>query len=695
MVGRPGKYQPRFTNGEIDPLLSGNTDEAAYLKGASLMQNVRPLPQGGFSNVWGTKVLGSVPLADAGGLSSVRIVSFTHSRDAAYDLVLSDQTIDVYGESGYLARFSIPHVSDQIPMVKSLQQLDTMVLLHNDVQPRRILRNSDASWTLDLAPFINIPNYDYGAAYTNGVAAVWAISFFNTSIGNHYLINVNGVDSAVATYANVPATENLNIFALLLAMPGIASGFTVTNGPGTTPGGTTIPASYFGIEFTGAGNEGDGWAVSGRVVDNGNAAVTSSHLRVGVLGGEPIMSPSRGWPGSGAIFGQRFVIGGFKSLPNAFLASQVGNYWNLDTRLTLASAPMLVPIDTDGAEQILDIHRGRTLEFFTSGGEYWLNDTALDRTKTPPVVLSTTNGVAPTVPVEVNEAATIYVDRSGGAFWEYQFDYTVQNYYSNNMSVRSSKLAEGLIDMTMRRLSTGTETNELWAVREDGLGVVISLLRREEITAFWRRVTDGKWRAVNANDRREVTLVSQRIVNGVEKQFVERMVEGVLLDQAIDFNLGAPGKIVTGLEDLEGATVWAMADGFAQGPFVVAGGRITLGFAATSGYVGRWTPPRVLTMPQPRDIAPRTVMRRPCRVHTVRLRVVDTTSIAIGANGSIPVDVPIPRFDQSPADTPIAPFTGELVCEGIQGFSNDGIVEITQLRPGLMTVVGVTTEVDL
>ena len=154
--------------------------------------------------------------------------------------------------------------------------------------------------------------------------------------------------------------------------------------------------------------------------------------------------------------------------------------------------------------------------------------------------------------------------------------------------------------------------------------------------------------------------------------------------------------MVTGLPDLEGATVWAQADGYWQGPFVVTGGQIVLNFAATNVTVGRWTAPDARTLPQPRDVAPKTVVRRPARVHTVRLTVVDTTSIAIGANGQPPIDVALKRFGGA-VDQPMSqtPYSGQLAIEGLLGYSDDAIVQITQLKPGALTVTGVTVEVDL
>lgn len=857
MVGRPGKYQPRFTSGELDPLLWANTDEKAYTTGASQFLNVRPIAQGGFANRWGLasrdrlrNVLAAVPtgaatlVPAAGGstaglltpgsptlfttnpittsnaviltvvfpspvtisavdlngfgasasgaalptlsqpsaptgvagvlqvlawagvnfaplgspvaitdtlrsrrftpggpgatvtttmvrlvvasltpsaalfslqgiafwaetatLSAARVRSFTHSAAVTYDFVLTDQNIEVYSETGRVASIISPYQSADVAAVKTVQQIDTMLGFLQSRPPMRFFRQgSDIEWNTDVAPFRNTPNYDFGAEYTNGVAAQWEIQFFNfdtalsTSIpipsgGASYTISVNGVSSPATqqpagNYTGTAAT----LQALISAIPGVSPGVTVTQNP-------SIPQRFL-ITFAGAGNEGDGWAVSGQAIDKSDAAITAAHYTVGVLGGEPIMSASRGYPGCGCFYGGRLVIGGFQGVPNAWLASESGDYYNIDTRLTASSAPFLVPMDTDGAATIIDLHKGRTLYMFTDAGEYWLSGATLDRTTTPTIVLATTHGIAPTVPPVESEGASIFTAASGGTMFSFVFDYSQQNYQAENISVMSSSLVTGVIDNAIRRLTASTDVNELYAVRGDGQGFMINLLRQQDITSFARIQTDGSLLAVNVNGAFEVSFATERQVNGAPARFLERMVEGQLLDAAETHALASDGVSVGGLGNFVGATVWAIADDFVQGPFAVgSSASLTLGFPATPGglvTVGRWTPPVVATLPQPRDVAPRTVVRRPARVHTIRLQVVNTTSVAVSANGGPVYDIPINTL-ASPTDVaPLnAPYTGELVAEGLPGFSMDAIVTITQARPGLLTVTGVTVEVDL
>lgn len=847
MVGRPGKYQPRFTAGQLDPLMQANTDVKAYLTGASLMQNARALPQGGFSQRWGLRqrarvrnqltavsAAGATLTALAGtaanaidgnpatkliipglsgpailltvdfgapitlqavdiiqfGLSAdggpaptwaspnpplspvrsgalsidqsvdgvtwyeiygttfledtlrtrrhswdpgltfqaryirlnaqsianasttfylgdvlfwtesaapspVRVRSFDYNETLTYDTVLTAGNIDVYLNGARCAAIPTPYIGSQIATLKQVQQLDAMILFHQDVQPQRIMhQGTPTEWNIDPAPFVNIPNYDFGLNYTNGAPAQWVLEFIGFDAGTiptggaSYVVDVNGQDSPSIQQSPTDFTGTANALqTAILALPGVSPGVTVVQ--------DAVDLQKFTVTFAGAGNEGDAWAVSGRVVDKADAAITAAHTVQGILGGEPVISTTRGWPKCGAFYGARLLLGGLLSVPNSILTSEVGNFYELNTELVAATAPMLIPLDTAGSETIRDIHLGRTLFFFTDQAQYWLYANALDRTVPPVIVMAGRNGIGDGLSPVENESSTVYPHSSASALFELDFDFSRQNYSSSNMSVMSADLVQDIIDMALRKLTGSTDNTDLYAVCANGSAVSLSLLREEGITSFAPVVTDGQFLAVNVNNARQVLFATVRTVAGQSVQFFEAIEDGLLVDQAVSVTLGAPGTVVTGLSDLEGATVWAIADSYVQGPFVVTGGAITLGFAATQVTVGRWTALDVRTLPQPQDVAPETVVRRPMRVHTVRLKVLASSSVAIGANGEPAEDVGLMRFGGLTDVAPmLAPFTGEVIAEGLVGFSDDGTVQITQLKPGLLTVIAVTVEVD-
>lgn len=132
------------------------------------------------------------------------------------------------------------------------------------------------------------------------------------------------------------------------------------------------------------------------------------------------------------------------------------------------------------------------------------------------------------------------------------------------------------------------------------------------------------------------------------------------------------------------------------GPFVVSGGVVNLPLPVMTGYVGTWKPPVVTTLPPPRDIAPNIVLKRKSRLHSAQISVLDTTSLAVAANGGRPVDVNLMKYG-APADVPELQrgVSGTIKVRGLRGYRDEPSLTITQLRPGRLTVRAVTSEIDL
>ncbi|MDZ7824063.1 MAG: hypothetical protein U5K75_08525 [Ahrensia sp.] len=153
---------------------------------------------------------------------------------------------------------------------------------------------------------------------------------------------------------------------LFLELPNVSLGLTVVSSSGNASG-TKVTGN-----FSGNVNKGDGWAVSGRVINKTDAAILSFERTPGVAPGEPVFSADRGYAHCGTFYAQRLLIGGYKGVPNAWSFSVVGDYYNFDERFTEANGPALVPMDVPGGERIERLVAGRNLQIFTSGAEYWL-----------------------------------------------------------------------------------------------------------------------------------------------------------------------------------------------------------------------------------------------------------------------------------------------------------------------------------
>lgn len=677
MSARPGRMQSAFTAGELDPLLHERTTLKYFSTGLKRAENVFVMAQGGFRLRDGTRYVGDL------SIGSERIIPFDASTGSAFDLVMSGDNCGVWGLTSNLANFSVAGAGAVLPELTFAQQSDTLLLFHQDLRSKRV-RLTNTGWSVGNLPYADIPNYDYGGVYTNGVPAKWQLEFVGLdATTTTFILTVNGQETQSIAYHATMATLAGTISTAINNLPNISPGVVVAAGSGAT----------LTIEFSGAGNEGDGWAVSGRVINKADAAILSVKKIAGVSPGEPLISTDKGWPQCGCFYGQRLIVGGFKSLPNAWMASKTGDFYNYDDRFTEANGPFLVPMDIAGGEQIERIVPSLNLLLFTTQAEYWIAERALSKTQAPNHVQSSRHGSKRGIPVVENEGAAIWCHANGATVGENRFTDVEGNFVATDISLLASHLLKDVKDMAVRRATESMDGNIHAIVLGDGQARLVTMLREQEVTAYARMVTDGLAKAVSRNGRNQLSWIMER--GGARK--LERMENGLLLDEAQDFVLGPPSKIVSGLSRFNGREVWVIADRDVFGPFMVSGGTVTLPVAVSLATVGTWKPPIVETLPPPRDIGPNTVLKRRARIHSVHISLIDTTSVAISTNGKPLRNYDLARYGTALADVPELdqPYTGTIKITGLTGYSTDPYVTIGQVRPGRLNVRSITVETAL
>jgi len=694
MVAKPGTYQASFNAGELAPELWGNTGLKQFYSGLSAARNIAPVPQGGFDLLPRSRHLGVI-----GNAANARLFRFTVSRAFAYVVILTAGQLAIWRNGVQLATVGAPYAEADVPFVKVVQRAETMMLFHQAYEPKRLIRRgSDTSWTLDAAPFVHVPDVDYGGAYAK-TDEVWRIYFYWPQSGGFggasapnfgFVVSVDGIETATVTvpYAGSVFDWTATALALQDALVALSN---VETGVSVSVVAKTTCTSQLQVVFSGALNSGQSFTVSGRVVTTGDAALQTSRTTIGKPGGESLFSPSRGYAACAAFYQDRLVQGGFASKGSAWLASRTSEYFDQNVELTSASGAMLINIDADGSEEIEHIVQARHLCFFTSDAEYFVADRALQKTQPPNVVRSSTYGASKRVPPVFEESSLLFVSREESVVYAATYNEVASAYEASPQSLLSSHLIFGIRDAALQVSTSATDSQRYFLPRDDGVMVVALLIRNQDVYPFVRWETDGKVRAIVVDGANVPHMLVQRQIGGVAKLCFERLEDGLLLDGAVTQYFGTPTTAIGGLWMHDGATCWAIVDGYVEGPFTVAGGSITLANAGSVVTVGRWTAPYAATLPLPRDVGQRTVLKRPCRVHTVQLDVIGTTSLAVGANGQPARDVPLARVSD-PMDAPTPPYTGEKIITGIAGFSQDGIAVITQLRPGALQVRNVTLQ---
>jgi len=676
MVARPGRMQSAFTAGELGPYLYDRTQLKYFSTGLQHAENIVVIPQGGFRLRDGLRLVG-----DLAG-DAEKLFPFHASNGATFDLVFGGDTCEVWSATAAITTLTITGLSDVVAEVTYAQRADTMFLFHENLRSKRVIV-SDAGWAVDNLPYQGLPNYDYGGTYTNGVPAMWRLEFVGLTSGTTiFVLTVSGQETQSIVFNSTMATLIADIDDALDDLPNLFPGYSVTS-----PGGNIVE-----IEFSGAGNEGDGWAVSGRVINQADAAIVAAKRIAGVMPGEAVISDTRGWPQCGVFWQQRLLVGGFKSLPNAWMMSLQGNYFNFDIRFTEANGPALIPMDKAGGEKIERMVDNLNLLIFTTEAEYWIAERSLSKTEAPNHVQASRNGIKRGVPVIENEGAALWCHANGSTMGELRYTDVEGNFVAIDTSLLASHLLEDVVDQASRRSAASMDGNIQAIVRADGAARLVTLLREQEVTAYTRLTADASFKAVSRNARNELVFIADH--GGARS--LQRLEPGLLLDEAIDIAFGSPQKSVSGLSRFNGRTVWAIGDGNVFGPFVVAGGEITLPVAVSLVTVGTWRPPLVSTLPPPRDVGPNVVLKRKARIHTVHVSVVDTTSLAIGTNGGPVREVDLHRYGVL-ADVPELSqgVTGEIKISGLRGYSDAPFLTISQTRPGRLNVRSITVETAL
>ncbi len=623
------------------------------------------------------------------GVQPVRLVPFTSASGVAYQAVLTPGAVDFWREGAFVGCCAITYAGADVPAIKTEQRADSMIVYHQNYPQLRVLRvDADHEWAVTAVPYTDVPQVDYGGVYVNVPDAFDVYIRYGATTSPEAItlvISVNGLD---APGVQVPAGPDWVAFgvaikASLESMASVETGLTVS----VAVAGLLAVVS---IAFTGTGNTGATFALSARIPSTPDANANVVKSVNGSTGGENLFGTVRGYPSVGVFYQDRLFEGGFRSKVSAFLASVTADYFNLNIAIPTADGAILYNLDTDGAERIIHMERARHLCLFTTDAEYYLADRAVSKTAVPNIVQSSRNGSSELVPVVENEGSLIYVARNRGTIYAATYSDVSQAYDSQPLSLLASHLCNGLIGAALQRATDDGDAARLWLVRDDGTVVIGVLIRNQDVTGFVRWETAGAVRAVMVDGRNDPYLAVERTIAGAQRLRFERLEPDLILDGTVT-STGAPRTLVTGLAAHEGAVVHAEADGYTLGPFTVAGGAITLPVAAATISVGRWTAPELVTLPLPREVADRTVLRRPARVHTVRLHGLGVTSLAVGANGQPLRAVPLYRAGD-PVDQPQRAVTGEIVVTGIRGYSPDAQVTIGQIMPGRLAIRDVIVE---
>ena len=719
------QFQTNFSVGELDPLIRARTDLAQYKNALEEATNVIIQPQGGFKRRDGMKFI-----YDFGSsFTDFKVIPFEFSVDDSYLLVFVNQRIYVF-KSGVLQTNINGSGNDYITAtdittamldeINYTQAVDTLILCHEDLQTKRLVRNSDTSWTLENLPITNLPQYAYafdthmpdftitpsattgnititasgattdtGTAQAGGSATITlksSSSYTGDDQPNGMFITLtSGTGSGQTRHVEdyVASTKVLTVYPAWDTAPDNTTGYKVEAFAPAAVGEYAQVTSTFGraryVEYVSP-------TVMKAVteVDFFDTDAVTAGFWESEHGYEDVWSSTRGWPRSAAFHEGRLYFGGSKSRPNTIWGSGVINYFDFNAGTGLDDESVEATINTNQLNTIVNLFSGNDFRIFTTGGEFVILQ-GTNEPITPSTFFvrpQTRLGSKAGIPIEELNGASIFIQRQGKSINVFQFGDTTASYQVQNISALSSHLLKNPVDMAARRAASTDESDRLFVVNgTDGSMAVYSILVGQNVIAPSRFVTDGEYIAVGV-EVADVYVIVKRTVNGANNYMLEKFDPSLTLDSV---KSGGAASSVT-MDQLQGKTVQIIRDGVLEPEQVVPASPYTITFAlpATSSYqVGLNYTVTARTMPAEPVLSSGSVQGFKKRIIQVDAIVNSTQDMTI--NGK---QVSFRNFGENVLDSAVEPFTGIKTMHGLLGFSGTGQITISQSVPLEMIVLG-------
>lgn len=655
--------QTNFTAGEIDPLLRSRVDIKSYENGLETAQNVLCQPQGGITRRNGLRYINALPNSGTeSAANGVRLVAFEFSTSDSYMLCFTHNRMYIYkagvlitniNGSGnpYLDTSGVSLSSAKLANMCWTQSADTLIVVHEDVAPIKIVRGAnDSTWTASAISFDSIPKYAFTLSVTNPSGT----------------LTPSAVSGKITLTASASVFTSGSVGQYVNAIPQGRAKIVKYNS------GTSVDAiTDFPFFNTSA-------------IANGSWEYESGY--------ESVWSSTKGWPRTVTFHQGRLYFGGSKSRPSTVWGSKVGIFFDFEGTEGLDDDSVEATLDTNTFNAITDIISGRDLMIFTTGGEFYVPQQGLEPITPTSFFVSTTGraGSKQGIRVQQLESGVLFIQRQGKILSEIAYSDTQLTYLTSKISLLSGHLLKNPTRMALRR-AVDTDENDLLLITNgtDGTMAAYSIMRSQNVIAPSEFVTAGGEFLDVGVDITTIYTVVKRTISGTAQYYVERFDHTLLTDSAVTGGIASTAS----MSHVVGKEVNVLLDGIVQANQTVpGGGTVTFPRASTSSYeVGLPITVQATTMPIDLKIQSGTRLGFKKRIVEVNALVYETQNMVI--NG---IEVPFRSFDTpSTLDADVPDYTGTKVLHGILGYSTEAKITVTQSAPLKFTLLGLEYKVGV
>jgi len=580
---RSSELKTNFTAGELSDNVDARIDFARYFNGSLKLENFVIRPQGSIFRRKGTRYLS--PTKDSTKLS--RLLEFQFS-------VLQTYALE-YGEN-YIRFFSNEsRVLENAKSISNATQTDPVVI----TATAHGYSNNDIVVIEDVEGMIEINNKEYiignVTANTYELVGIDGTGFTSYSangtskkvheITSPYLesqlFDIRSVQDSDITYNIHPLHPiqkltrlAFNQFTLsqidLIKGPYVEQNIvstdlvTLTGGAPWTEGSTlTLTASGGHTPFT-SNHVGGLWRIkegtdiahlkiTGFTSSTVVTVIAQNDIPVSLQGAakstwsEGEFSNARSYPSAVAFHEQRLVLAGSINAPQRIWFSKSNaDYENFEEG-TNADDAFTVKIASQRGDPIRWLFSDNVLFVGSADGVFRVvssrNGSALSATDID-IKKNISHGSDLIQPESVDDTP-LYIQRGGQKVRSVNFSVSQDKYKASDITIDSDQITgDGLVEINSQENPIST----LWGIRSDGELSLLTLEQDQEVIAWGRYTTQGKFESSaiisDASGNDVIYSISNRTINGVTKRFIETHkpnflndnVNGFYVDSGLTYN---------------------------------------------------------------------------------------------------------------------------------------------------------------
>jgi len=634
-----------FSTGELSPLMYARADYDGYYKGARSLKNVLVLPQGGATRRFGTRLI-SKDLPSG----NVKVKLLVDEEDY-YLFIFSDKLITVY-KNDVLEGTLVSSYGEDIVKELSMEQKDsTLVITHQSFKPNE-LNQTDAvavGWELIAKDFRNEPTYDFAQNYDDTVFTPTGTSGTKVSPvtlnANDNVFNVNHVDGL---FFGNQGTLRITEFVTDVQV----KGYTIDDFKNTD-----------------------------------NIEGEDAYLA------ETVFNSDRGYAGKVTFYQGRMVLANTADLPGFIGLSATNDYYNFNDSTADDSDTIVQIITGEGSSAIRYLKHSQDLIIFTQSGEFTTPPFS-DKPSSPSTtyyIQQTKNGISNVEPVLLDNKI-VFIDRGGKIIRNFIYDIQRSSYQAINISLLSTHLITNPVSMGTFENPAANDGIYLLCINEDGTMPIYQSIETENIKSWMSADTDGSFKIVESLDD-QVYFVVERTINedsnATTELYLEKVDFDVFSDSTRSFTFGSPQTVISGLDWLNGKTVWVTADDIYVGQKLIHNNTITLDEAATDVIIG--LPVDVEVIPMPVNIQSQSGNNLYLNKRIKNIFVDYYQSLGIKVNGTL---IPGLEIGVDSYGEQVPPKDGVYRFNNSGGWQSDEEVVISQTDPFPFTLRGLGLEVE-